>query len=353
MVAVGVVVLFAAMNLTAWLPDPRVLLRERGPWLSRLVVGVFVLILCAVAYLSLPERAAVLPARLRPADSLVVLFAIAITALLAVAVMLPGSMVTARAVNVTTVLCVAAVFGLTRDLGTAVALFCASIAVLVSATGGPSAAAAEVGSAEPPAWRTFVPFSLAIFAAGVSMVIAFGSLALRIPRFGFGDALGYSDRHPAPFSTGQDFMNLMEGSGLDRRLTQLWHGEAGSPPDVLALIGHEAGVSSLLGLMIVSALLFFSLARLAAQVENRTGAAMAWGLIVFLVAQCLLAVETLFPAFVSIGEGPPLLSGGWADYLADLIAIGIVIGLSRGAGQPAPAAPVRTRPQQSQAVNPA
>jgi hypothetical protein len=325
--------------------------------LRRLIIGAFVLILCAVAYFSLPERAAVLPAHPRPAGSLVVLFAVAVTVLLAVTVTLPGWMGTARAANVMAAFCAVAVvgfFGLTRDLSTAVALFCASIAVLVSAARVPSAVAAEAGSPEPPGWRTFVPLPLAIFAAGASVVIAFGSLALRIPRFGFGDALGYSDRQPAPFSAGEDFMNLMKGPGLDHRLTQLWHGESGSPPDVLALIGHEAGVSGLLGLIIVSALLFLSLAQLAAQAGNRAGAAMAWGLIVFLIAQCLLAAETLFPAGVPLGEGPPLLSGGWTDYLADLIAVGIVIGLSRGTGRPAPAAtPVQAHPQQSQAAIPA
>jgi cell division protein FtsW (lipid II flippase) len=174
---------------------------------------------------------------------------------------------------------------------------------------------------------------------------------LGIPAFGFGEALGYSDRQPVPFYAGE---GLIKGPGLDSVFTYLWHGRTGTAPEVLAMIGHEAGLPCLLGLIIVLALLFFSLARLAMQIGNRAGAAMAWGLIVFLAAQCLLAVETLIPVGVPIGEGPPLLSGGWADYLADLIAIGIVIGLSRRAGSPMRATmPVQTHPQLSQAATPA
>ena len=98
---------------------------------------------------------------------------------------------------------------------------------------------------------------------------------------------------------------------------------------MLALIGHETGVLGLVGVILVFILLFVSLARLAMEIGDRTGSALAWGLIVFLSVQGLLAAESLIPHLVPVGDGPPLLSGGWADYLADLIAIGIVIGLSR------------------------
>lgn len=333
----GVAALFLAMNLIARLPAARVSPRERGRWLNWPKLGAFLLILGAVAYFSLPRRATVLPAQPRPANSLTVLLAMTVIALLVVSVTHPRRAVAANSTIVAVLLpaiVAAGFFGLTRDLGMAVAVLCASTAVLMTGTPKLLAAHAKGNSPKLRGWPEFTLGSFAMFAAAASLIIWFGSKLLGIPHFGATEALGYSDRQPAPFFVGE---NLIRGPGLDYWFTYLWHGRTSTAPEVLAMVGHEAGLPSLLGLIIVFALLFFSLARLAMQIRNRSDAALAWGLIVFLAAQCLLAVETLFPVGVPIGEGPPLLSGGWADYLADLIAIGIVIGLSRQASQPMPA----------------
>jgi hypothetical protein len=354
-VAVGMALLFSSMNLIAWLPNPGDWLRKR-PDVSGLVVflGATVLIVGAVAYLALPGRTGVRPAQPRPSDSLVVPLAVALIVLFAVFVARPRwaaaraltrrrtdgaegpsgtafSLIARQGPEATALLLVVAVvgfFALTRDLGVAVALFGASVAVFVSGSRGLVAVPARRDAADAGPLR-LASIALVTFVAGVSLVIAFGSKALGIPRFGFSDALGYSDRQPTPFIFGND---LVVGPGRDSRFYALWQGKPGSAPDVLAVIGHEAGVLCLVALILVFALLFAHLGLLTIQVtNNRTGNAMAWGLIVFLAVQCLLAVETLFPVSVPVGEGPPLLAGGWGSYFADLIAIGVVIGLPRRA----------------------
>lgn len=360
-VAAGIAFLFLSMNVIAGLPNPGDWLRKRPNVPGPVFLGAIVLVVCAVAYLALPGRTAVLPARPRPADSLVVPLAVALIALFAVFVTRPRWAVngvpglrmngaggfsgtaldliaspTPEATALLLAVAVVGFFALTRDLGTGVALLCASIAVFVSGSRSLVTVSAETGAAQRPRPLRLVAFSLVTFVAGASLVIAFGWKALDIPQFSFDDALGYSDRQPLPFFSGND---LLTGPGHDDRFDQLWRGTSGSAPDVLAAIGHEAGVLCLIGLIIVFALLFLWLGRLTIQITNRTGNAMAWGLIVLLAIQCLLAVETLFPVGVPIGEGPPLLSGGWTDYFADLIAIGVVIGLTRRA----PSAVARNR----------
>ena len=353
LVAAGIALLFTSMNLIAGLPSPGSWLRKRPDVPGPVFLGVIVLIVGAVAYLALPGHATVLPAQSQPPDSLVVPFAAALIALFAVFVTrprwaVPGpltrradgadgisqtvlGLIAGQGLEATALLLAVAVvafFALTRDLGVAVALFFACAAVFASGSRSMVADPAGRDARERVRPLRLASLLLVTFVAGVGLVIAFGSKTLGIPQFGFTDALGYSDRQPIPFMSGND---ILFGPGLDGRFHQLWRGKPGSAPDVLAVIGHEAGVLCLVGLVLVFALLLVHLGLLTSSVTNRTGNAMAWGLIVFLAVQCLLAVETLFPVAVPMGQGPPLLAGGWGSYFADLIAIGAVIGLSRRA----------------------
>jgi cell division protein FtsW (lipid II flippase) len=343
LIAVGFAVLFLAMNLATSLPSPRRLAPKLALWIKWLI-----LITCSLVliYFSLPRRTSVLPAQPRPADSLVMLLAVAAILMFAVfgSCVVAAEDAPAYAVLLPAI-AVAGFFGLTRDLGIALALFCASIAVLVSGSRPKSTKAdsARAGRAEifnRPALFIAALASLFIFAAGAVLTIVFGRLFFHIPQFGYQDVLGYSDRQPLPFIAGK---NLLLGPGLYAGDFQQWRGAPGSAPDVLALIGHETGLLGLVGVILVFFLLFASLTRLAVKVEDPTAAAVAWGLIVFLIVQGLLAAETLIPHLVPAGNGPPLLSGGWADYLADLIALGIVIGLSR---RPTSTAVPESRPVQ-------
>jgi cell division protein FtsW (lipid II flippase) len=301
-VAGSMVALFLVMNLVAWYRDSRRSLR------NALLGGTIVIPIVLISS-ALPKRSAVLPSQPRPADSPVLLLAVVIIALLAA--FLASTPVSGTLLPVFLPAIAAAVFfALTRDLSVALALLAAGITTAVIAT-------------RRVRWPRVALNSVVAFAALASVIVAFG-MVLRIPRFGFGDVLGYSER-PVPFGAGGNFMT---GAG-DETVHRLWKGAPGTPSDVLSLIVHEAGVPCFIGLILLFLLFFVFLARLAARIDDPIGTAMAWGLIVFLVAQFVLAAESLFPAGVPIGEGPPLLSGGWADYLADLVAVGIVIGLSR------------------------
>jgi cell division protein FtsW len=350
-VAGGVLALFLSMQLTIRCPRQ---LPRRTWFLTSAIVAC-----CALVASAVPGRASVMPAQPRSSHSMALLLAVAVIGFLAW-YLFPTAATPATADKVTgrlalrrlaearvrlalppadegmlsgLVPAVVAVgfFSLTRDLGTSLALLVAGVSVVMVARLAVSRLWLSLSSA-------------AVFAAGAALAIGFG-MVLRVPRFSFPDVLGYSDRQPVPFRYGDD---LLTGPGIgDPRFMGLWHGKPGSGSDVLAVTGHETGLLGYLGLLVVFALLFIALARLTACIGSKAGTAVAWGLIVFLVAQAVLAMETLFPGGVPIGEGPPLLSGGWADYLADLIAIGIVIGLSRR-GRLRPPVSAGTRQQQQQ-----
>lgn len=336
LVAIGAAVLFLIMNPTFLLPNWQKLTQKLSGRIRWLILGISFLV---IAYFSRPGRSIVLPVLPRPADSPTILLAIAVIA--AFAVYATRFIVGKDKAMITAALPAAAgaaFFALTRDFGTASALFFGSLTVLWAGD-RPTAETAGSGGVDFSARLSIIIVSFVPFLVGASLAVLLGNRILHTPFFAVKDALGYSRQPPTPFVTGE---NWVIGPGFDASFFKHWSGTLSSAPDVLALIGHEAGMLGLLGMIIVFALLLFSLGRLARQTQNGTDSALAWGLVVFLGVQCFLAVETLIPGLLPVGEGPPLLSGGWASYLSDLVAIGLVIGLSR---RERPADPV-TQPAQ-------
>lgn len=201
-------------------------------------------------------------------------------------------------------------FGYTRDLSMAIAVLSAGIAVLIVTD----------GAASGQAWLESLLVAAATFAIGVWPVTELGG-ALGDRDFSLRSALGYGPPRPAPFLRGK---NIAIGPGWPYRMA----GRSAGGPDVLAVIGRETGALGLAGVALLFILLFAMLILLAVRIRQRAAGALARGLIAFLAAQFALAAETLVPGGVPLGEGPPLLAGGWAGYAAAVLSIAIVIGLA-------------------------
>jgi hypothetical protein len=159
-----------------------------------------------------------------------------------------------------------------------------------------------------------------VFAIGVWLVTLVGT-QLSVPRFTLTAILGTSEPQPWALLYGRA---MTFGPGFRYRHVST---SAGGE-EILTVIGRETGVAGLAAVGLLFVALLAGLFWLAGRTTQPIGSALAWGLAMLIGTQVLLATLALLHWAPPLGPGPPLLAGGASWYVANLISIGIVIGLA-------------------------
>jgi len=223
-----------------------------------------------------------------------------------------------------------ALLAYTASLSAAAALFAGGIAALASVGWRPHDRFPdnlEVG----PVFRVRTGVAcVAGFTAGAALVVLVGS-ALGIRGFQHVKMLASSATDPDmlffhyPYLFGPGWP--LHTQGIDRSL--------GAGQVILSTLGRETGLAGMTGLSILFIVLIGTLILLARRQQRASfGSAWTFGLAAFLGVQVLIAGLRLgrLPSLYS--EGPPLLAGGAAWYVATLIAVGVALGCAARPGQP-------------------
>ena len=201
------------------------------------------------------------------------------------------------------------------DLGTAVFLF-TSAALVLFAGGWPL--------------RNFV------FGLGVAVPAALGTLAMKPyqQRRIAGFLESWASFDDAPYQLKQSLVSLgsggIHGVGLGRGWQKLSFLPEANTDFVFAVIGEELGLIGTLSLMALWSALYLTGLRMLSHLDHRRFAFLAgFTLLTQLTGQAMLNIAVVTAMVPPKGISHPLISAGGSNLVVSLVAIGIVLSLSR------------------------
>jgi cell division protein FtsW len=151
----------------------------------------------------------------------------------------------------------------------------------------------------------------------------------------------------APYQLKQSLVTLgtggLHGVGLGRGWQKLSFLPEANTDFVFAVIGEELGLIGTISLVALWCGLYLAGLRMLGQLDRQRFAFLAsFTLLTQLTAQALLNVAVVTAMVPPKGISHPLISAGGSNLVASLLAIGIVISLSREAPEEALPEPVRS-----------
>ena len=179
--------------------------------------------------------------------------------------------------------------------------------------------------------------------------IAFGALVMKPyqQRRITGFLESWANFEDAPYQLKQSLVTLgtggLHGVGLGRGWQKLSFLPEANTDFVFAVIGEELGLSGTISLVALWCGLYLAGLRMLGQLDRQRFAFLAsFTLLTQLTAQALLNVAVVTAMVPPKGISHPLISAGGSNLVASLLAIGIVISLSREAPEEALPEPVRS-----------
>ena len=179
--------------------------------------------------------------------------------------------------------------------------------------------------------------------------IAFGALVMKPyqQRRITGFLESWSNFEDAPYQLKQSLVTLgtggLHGVGLGRGWQKLSFLPEANTDFVFAVIGEELGLIGTISLVALWCGLYLAGLRMLGQLDRQRFAFLAsFTLLTQLTAQALLNVAVVTAMVPPKGISHPLISAGGSNLVASLLAIGIVISLSREAPEEALPEPVRS-----------
>jgi cell division protein FtsW len=179
--------------------------------------------------------------------------------------------------------------------------------------------------------------------------IAFGALVMKPyqQRRITGFLESWANFEDAPYQLKQSLVTLgtggLHGVGLGRGWQKLSFLPEANTDFVFAVIGEELGLIGTISLVALWCGLYLAGLRMLGQLDRQRFAFLAsFTLLTQLTAQALLNVAVVTAMVPPKGISHPLISAGGSNLVASLLAIGIVISLSREAPEEALPEPVRS-----------
>ncbi len=179
--------------------------------------------------------------------------------------------------------------------------------------------------------------------------IAFGALVMKPyqQRRISGFLESWANFEDAPYQLKQSLVTLgtggLHGVGLGRGWQKLSFLPEANTDFVFAVIGEELGLIGTISLVALWCGLYLAGLRMLGQLDRQRFAFLAsFTLLTQLTAQALLNVAVVTAMVPPKGISHPLISAGGSNLVASLLAIGIVISLSREAPEEALPEPVRS-----------
>jgi cell division protein FtsW len=183
-------------------------------------------------------------------------------------------------------------------------------------------------------------------AGAVAAAAAIGALAVVAP-YRLARVTGWLDPESDPLGSGYQLLQAkfamgeggVFGLGLGSSRAK-WNLVPNPETDfIFAIIGEELGVAGAVGVLaLFAALLWFGL-RVAYAAEDGFGRTVAFGVTAWVVGQALINVGTVTGLLPITGVTLPLVSVGGSSLVSTLVALGILVSISRR-----PPAPTRLRP---------
>ncbi|MGM0517044.1 MAG: putative lipid II flippase FtsW [Pseudomonadota bacterium] len=173
---------------------------------------------------------------------------------------------------------------------------------------------------------------LALAIAGVALaVIGIFSAQYRVDRL-----LSFSNPFADPFGDGYQLVNALiavgsgglAGRGLGESVQKLSYLPEAHTDFIFAVFAEEFGLLGVTGLLILYGVLVwrgFVIARMAWVARQYTGAALAWGVSVWIGAQSLINMGVNMGLLPTKGLTLPLMSFGGSAMVATLLAMGLVL----------------------------
>lgn len=181
-------------------------------------------------------------------------------------------------------------------------------------------------------WRNFV---LGL-GATIPAVVCLGAMKPYQQRRIIGFLEAWADWDAAPYQIKQSLVTFgaggLFGVGLGKGWQKLSFLPEANTDFIFSVIGEELGLVGTLGLMLLWCALYFTGLRMLSDLDNRSFEFLAgFTLLTQLAAQALLNVAVVTALVPPKGISHPLISVGGSNLVASLLAIGIVLSLSRTA----------------------
>lgn len=177
-----------------------------------------------------------------------------------------------------------------------------------------------------------------VLGLGLSVPAAFSLLVMKPYQqrriAGFLEAWG--DWDAAPYQIKQSLVTFGSGGlfgvGIGKGWQKLSFLPEANTDFIFSVIGEELGLVGTLGLMVLWCALYFTGLRLLSELDNRSFEFLAgFTLLTQLTAQALLNIAVVTALVPPKGISHPLISVGGSNLLVSLLAIGIVLSLTRPA----------------------
>lgn len=178
--------------------------------------------------------------------------------------------------------------------------------------------------------QLFTIILLSVF-AGIIAVIGAQAAQYRVERL-----MSFADPFADPFGTGYQLVNALiaiatgglTGRGLGESVQKMAYLPEAHTDFIFAIFAEETGLIGVVALVSLYSLLVwrgFVIARMALRAGLYTGAALAWGISVWLGMQTLINLGVNMGLLPTKGLTLPLMSYGGSSVLASLIAIGLLL----------------------------